>query len=114
MREGEFLMTKTELRKEWAARVAAYKASGQSASAWCAANNLNTRQLWYWLRKYKNTDTPAVMPFQWLSLEVGEPRPGSANESALLVRVGQATVEVKPGFNPALLSDVVRTLSAIC
>ena len=34
--------------------------------------------------------------------------------SALLVRVGRATVEVKPDFDPALLSDVVRTLAALC
>jgi transposase-like protein len=107
-------MTKTELRKEWAERVAAYKASGQKASAWCVAHDLNPRQLSYWLRKYKNTDTSAIMPSQWLSLEVNESRTSSAKGSALLIRVGQATVEVKPGFNPALLSDVVRTLAAIC
>jgi transposase-like protein len=108
-------MTKTELRKEWEARVAAYKASGQSASAWCAANNLKPRQLWYWLRKHKNIETaPAVKPSQWLSVEVSELKPNSAQGSALLVRVGQATVEVKPGFNPALLSDVVRILAELC
>lgn len=106
-------MTKTELRKEWSARVAAYKASGQSASAWCAANNLQPRQLWYWLRKHKNIETPAVKPSQWLSVEVSELKPNSP-QGTLLVRVGQATVEIRPGFNPVLLSDVVRILAELC
>jgi len=106
-------MTKTELRKEWAARVAAYKASGQSASAWCEANNLNPRHLWYWLRKYKNIETPAIKPSPWLSVAVSELKPNST-QGTLLVRVGQATVEIKPGFNTALLSDVVRILAELC
>ncbi len=67
-------MTKTELRKEWEARVAEFKASGQSTSAWCAAHDLKPRQLWYWLRKYKKV-TPTAMPSQWLSVEVDD-RPG--------------------------------------
>ena len=46
-------MTKTELRKEWDARVVAFKASGQSASAWCAVHDLKPLQLWYWLRKHR-------------------------------------------------------------
>lgn len=107
-------MTKAELKKEWEARVAAFKASGQSTSAWCAAHDLQPHQLRYWLRKHKNINKPTVMPSQWLSVELGELEPNSAQGIALLVRVGQATVEVKPGFNPALLSDVVRTLAALC
>jgi len=107
-------MTKAELRKEWALRVAAFKASGQSASAWCVAHDLPPHQLWYWLRKHKSEDTPTVMPPQWLSVEVGELEHSSAQRSALIVRVGQATLEVKPGFNPTLLTDVVRILAALC
>jgi len=107
-------MTKTELRKEWALRVAAYKASGQGASVWCAANNLKPSQLWYWLQKYKNLETLAVKPSRWLSVEVDGLKPGSTQGSDLLVKVGHATIEVKPGFNPSLLSDVVRTLAALC
>ena len=107
-------MTKTELRKEWAERVAAFKASGQSATAWCATHDLKPHQLWYWLKKHKNVDTPTVTPSQWLSLEVGELYHNDHQESALLVRVGQAIVEVKPGFNSSLLCDVVRTLATLC
>jgi hypothetical protein len=108
-------MTKTELRKKWALRVAAYKASGQSTSTWCAANNLKPRQLWYWLQKYKNLETPAVKPSQLLSVEVGGLKTSSTQgDDDLLVKVGRATIEVKPGSNPSLLSDLVRTMAALC
>jgi len=38
----------------------------------------------------------------------------SGQGNGLLVRMGHAVVEVQPGFNPALLSDVVRTLAVLC
>lgn len=104
-------MTKTELRAQWGERVAAFRSSGQSVTSWCAENNLKSNQLWYWLRKYKLVDIPNKMPSQWLSVEIGDLKP-SCQKDVLLVRVGQAVIEVQPGFNPALLSDVVRVLAA--
>jgi hypothetical protein len=35
-------------------------------------------------------------------------------KSRLVVRIGQASVEVEPGFDPKLLADVVRTLQSVC
>lgn len=49
---------------------------------------------------------------QWLSVEIGGLEVSEPQE-ALPVRVGKATIEVRPGFNPKLLSDVVKTLSVI-
>ncbi|MQL53422.1 helix-turn-helix domain-containing protein [Desulfofundulus thermobenzoicus] len=108
-------MTKEELRKTWEERVAAFKASGQTASAWCAAHDLKPHQLFYWLRKYKNNaSAPATAPSQWLTMEIDKQNPDSAQGDSLLIRLGQATIEVKAGFNPILLSDVVRILAGIC
>ena len=36
------------------------------------------------------------------------------DQGALLIRVGEACVEVKPGFDPALLSEIVRVLVTLC
>jgi len=99
-------MTKEELRDFWAARVKEFKESGQSAPAWCAANNIKLHQLRYWLRKEKQTST--VTTLSWLPLNLSNTCP----ETSLLVRVGQVAVEVKPGFDPKLLADVVKVLSA--
>jgi len=105
-------MTRAELRQEWEARVAAYKTSGQSVPAWCAANNIKPNQLWYWLRKLEPAKNAAETSPKWLTMEVDQ-RP-TESESGLFIRVGQATLEVKPGFDQALLADVVRTLAGLC
>jgi transposase-like protein len=103
-------VTNTDIRKEWEARVAKFKSSGQSTTEWCAAYNLKPHQLRYWLRKLKAEHT--VKETQWLSVEVGELK-ASSNSKALPIRIGKATIEVSSGFDPALLSDVVRTLAAL-
>lgn len=41
-------------------------------------------------------------------------QPQENTESLLLVKVGAAVIEIRPGYNPVLLSDVVRTLQALC
>jgi len=106
-------MMKVERQREWEVRIAAFRASGQSTKEWCAGHDLKPYQLWYWIRKHKTMDTPSALPSQWLAVEVGDL--GVVDQrSALLIRVGQATIEVKPGFDATLLSDVIRTLVALC
>lgn len=107
-------MTKTERQKEWENRIAQYRASGQSAKEWCAANNVKPERLWYWLRRYKTKqDTPSMKPTQWLPVEVSKQTPMDQS-NPLLIRVGEASIEVKPGFDPALLSEIVRVLVKTC
>ncbi|NHM26002.1 helix-turn-helix domain-containing protein [Desulfofundulus sp. TPOSR] len=104
-------MTKAEKQKLWETRVAEYRASGQSAKAWCAAHNVTPRQLWYWLRKFKES-SPAGST-RWLPVELSKQSPSDQGDS-LLLKIGQACIEVKPGFDPALLSQVVRVLVSLC
>lgn len=105
-------MTQSENREKWDSRVTAFKASSQSATEWCAAHDLKTHQLRYWIRKFNSADESTVKQTQWLSVEVGELKT-SSHSKALPIRVGKATIEVSPGFDPTLLSDVVRTLAVL-
>jgi hypothetical protein len=105
-------MTKTENREMWEARVTEFKASDQSATAWCAAQGLKIHQLRYWIRKFKSDEESTTNQTQWLSVKIGGLEAGKPQE-ALPVRVGKATIEVRPGFNPALLLDVIKTLSTL-
>ncbi|MCF8012227.1 MAG: helix-turn-helix domain-containing protein [Clostridiales bacterium] len=107
-------MTRAERQKMWKARVAEYRASGQSVREWSAANNVNPGQLWYWLRKYtiNEENIPSEKSPQWLPVEVNEQSRTMDNDNLVLIRVGEASIEVKPGFDPALLSDVVRALTS--
>lgn len=104
-------MNKAEKRKEWEERIAQYRASGQSVREWCAANNVKPERLWYWLRQYKTeNDTCLRQPNQWLPVKVSDHLP-MEKDSALIIKVGVACIEVKPSFDPAVLSQVVRILT---
>jgi hypothetical protein len=95
-------------RQEWESRIAAYKSSGQSAVAWCAENGVKVHQLRYRLgQESKKADSARVT---WLRAPAGE----TTGDGAVLVRVGGSVIEVRPGFDPDLLSLVVRVLAAVC
>lgn len=93
-----------ELRNQWAARVADYRASGLSVSAWCAKQQLKPHQLRYWLKK--DSQTAGDAPARWLSLDLRD-----LAKPPLVIRVGRVIVEVQPGFDRDLLRDVVHTLA---
>jgi hypothetical protein len=103
-------MSRIKQRLEWEKRIEAFKASGLHATAWCKLHELKPHQFNYYLYKDKplKQSTPPVT--QWLSVEIED---SEVNQMpSLLVKVGVATIEVKPGFDPALLCQLVRTLSA--
>jgi hypothetical protein len=113
-KEG-FLMTNTELSNEWGLRIASFKSSGMSITTWCEANDVKLHRFKYWLYKGNNHITAPVAKNskQWLAIE---PAPVVLNiqENVLIVNVGQASIQIKPGFDPVLLSDVVKALAGSC
>ena len=106
-------MTRAERQHERETLVTAYRTSGQTAKEWCCANGLKPNQLKYMLRRERAGKNNSLISTRWLPVEVSTPAPGIHNE-ALLVRVGEACVEVKPGFDPTLFSGVVQVLLTLC
>lgn len=107
-------MTRAERQKEWENRINQYRDSGKSVREWCEANNVRAERLWYWLRRYKtDKNTPLIQSKQWLPVEVREHSPINKDNS-LMIRVGEAQIEVKEGFDPTLLSQVVSALVSLC
>ena len=103
-------MPDLELQREWEARVAEFRASGLSGAKWCQTHGLKTHQFYYWLGKNRAQDAEPAGPAKWLQVEVRKPM----TAAALQVRVGQTIIEVVPGFDPELLTDVVRALGGLC
>lgn len=102
-------MTKDEReanRAAWAKRIADFRASGLSATQWCAANGLKVHQLRYWLKKLE-TPAPSQTAIRWLPVDFSD------HEPALTVRVGPAAIEIRNGFDPELFISVVKTLSRL-
>lgn len=105
-------MTRQQERRQlWEERIAAYRSSGQRVREWCAANDVKPERMWYWLRQVK-TGLPEVES-TWLQavVDFGTVPP---EQTVLVVRVGKAAIEIRPGFHPDLLSQVVQTRSSVC
>lgn len=106
-------MEKTELQMEWERRIAIFKASGQTQSKWCQVNNLSLHQLRYWLKKIELTTKSAAEPSsKWIPVLMEE-SPQVPN-GTLQIKIGQASIEVNPGFDSTFLAAVVRTLKTLC
>jgi hypothetical protein len=106
-------MTDKEQRRQlWAARIADFRASGLTMSAWCTANQCSIDQLKYWLYKAKDKlPSPSTnSSLRWVPLEAIDSQPVAPVSSSLVVWIGQARIELHPGFNPQLLREIVQAL----
>jgi len=101
-----------ERREMWLERVMAFRESGQSVAAWCRAHELKEHQMRYWLRRLSSGSSDVPVSTQWLSMTIDQ-RADSLDQG-ILVQVGQVTIQVRPGFNRALLADVVDALASPC
>lgn len=100
-----------ELRKEWERRIATFRESGETQSKWCQVNDVRLHQLRYWLRKIEHPAKSEVST-RWVPVNLVDV-PCESDEK-LLIKIGDTSIEVKPGFNPSFLADVVRTLRSSC
>ena len=98
-------MTKLERQSLWKTRISEFKASGLSIQVWCANQDVKPYQLWYWLRKDRDVSS-SEHGLSWLPLDLSD----DGVQPTLLVRIGRVAIEVKHGFDPKLLLDVVNTL----
>lgn len=105
-------MTHEERRKVWRDRVAEFHASGESVAAWCRTQDLKEHQLRYWLRRVDAQSQSEPMT-SWLALAVQGGSP-PVSDTGVWVHAGGAAIEVRRGFDPDLLVDVVRALTAPC
>ncbi len=104
-----------ELRQIWRKRVDAFLDSGQSGAKWCTAHEIKEHQLWYWVRRFRDTSTtPSVKPsVNFVPLQVNK-EPTPTGDSPLLVHVSNFAIEVRPGYNEQLLLSLVQTLKSLC
>ncbi len=110
-------MTQVEKRIEWKSRYEAWKQSGQSIAEWCRVQEIKTHQMYYWVQQFdgvedsiesKKTDT------QWLAVQMDDHTLHSEGQESIFIHYGDVSVEVRPGVNIELLSDVVHVLQNQC
>jgi len=107
-------MTQKDKRIEWEARYAAWKESGQSIAAWCRQQEIKAHQMYYWVQQLEHNDIAAETSSetQWLTVQVDEEPFPSSGEGPILLHVGAISVEVRPGADMHLLTDIVHVLQS--
>jgi hypothetical protein len=111
------MKTKKARRQEWIALIENYKASGLTMAAWCSANQFTLHTLKYWLRKLKGTSSTVSTksrPSAFIPLSVGDTASVAAHATPLIVRVREASIELRTGFDPSLFREVVQVLRSTC
>ena len=107
-------MTKAErqeLEATWRERIAEFRSSGMTVSAWAQAHQVSEYQVYYWVRKLRSTQAGSgasgarFVPVTVKGLE------GEAGPAALTVKVGAFALEVRAGCDMELLGRVARTLA---
>ena len=88
-----------------------YHNSGLSAVVWCETNSVKLSTLRYWLRRLKEIDQP-VRELAWATMKRVEKT--TANRSTpVIIRVNDFEISLHQGFEPAVLSAVIKTLQGI-
>ncbi|THF81690.1 IS66 family insertion sequence element accessory protein TnpA [Cohnella fermenti] len=107
-------MAREEVRKKWEERVAAFRSSGEKATRWCKANQVDRRGLYTWMKRLSGSASPTRATSSTTFIKaIVTPEP-KRHPSSLRIRIGAAIIEVEAGFNPALLRDVVQALETVC
>ncbi|TFJ91365.1 IS66 family insertion sequence element accessory protein TnpA [Lentibacillus salicampi] len=109
-------MTQKDKRIEWKARYEAWKASGQSIAEWCRSQEIKDHQMYYWVQQFEHGNHTQETPVetQWLAVQVDDEPLPSSGRGPILLHFGAISVEVRPGANMSLLSDVVHVLQSRC
>jgi len=98
-------LTREEKPSYWQAQVSSWRGSGLSQAQFCRDHNLKVRDFGYWKRKLSRTsDSVRFVPLQVKSSAI---RPSS---SLGLVLDSGLRIEVREGFSPGALKDLIHTL----
>ena len=101
------------LRAAWMKHLAEMKSSGMSGKAWCAHEGISYHKYRYWKARIESSETPSdVRTVQWLALEPASDARACDKDDAITLRIGAVVIEVRRGFDPVLLRDVVQVLSS--
>jgi hypothetical protein len=86
---------------DWSARLSAWRMSGKSGLAWCRDNAISYYQFQYWQKKLRRSG-PLAKSGQFVPLKIAS--------TSLRIECNGVYLHVSPGFDPALLREVVSVL----
>jgi len=103
----------SRLRREdkctfWQEQVSAWRASGLSQARFCRDHGLKVRDFGYWKRKLSLTSSAGFVP-----LRVRGQSASPSSPALCLVLESGLRIEVREGFSPGALRDLIHTLRAL-
>ncbi len=98
----------------WQRQVESFKASGLTREAYSKKNRIQVYRLDYWRKKISRMDKTqeAISAVDWVPLKISN-EPTERN-SHIDLWVGPFRIEIKPGFDPKLLTELLQTMGAGC
>lgn len=85
-----------------------YRASGQTAVAWCSENNLSTNKLRYWLTKCNREEKADSQQESFIEL-----KQTSVKEVPVIVKIGAVSIELYSGFQVETLREAIAAIRSI-
>jgi len=93
--------------KQWAERVRAWRESGQTATAFAAGKDFTEGTLRWWSTELERRARREAVPVARVV------RTPSRESTTIVVTIGAARVEVRAGFDAALLRELVEALGEV-
>lgn len=105
-------MENHELQEKWAKIIAYYRGSGLTAVEWCEEFGCPMGRLKYWITKFDKAKRQPTDETKWAQVEIVEAEP--LKVATISIHVGAARIEVNPGFDHALLANVLKVATTSC
>ena len=107
-------MTRDDVVDVWRERLDAFDQDkdGVSARAWCARHDISLERFYHWRRRLRSEAQADNVGWLTVGVTAAPDRVVISSKSTptVSVRIGEATIDVRPGFDPALLRAVARSL----
>ena len=100
-----------EAASYWQQHIDALQESGLTRKAYCERNQIKISTLDYWRHQLSTSPKQGSKANQagWIPLQLGDDE-----TSGIDLRIGRIVVTVRPGFDPSLLTELLRTIDALC
>lgn len=105
----------TETESKWTERVREWRAGGLSAPEYAKGRGFEASTLRWWASRLDRgvlPASPAKPKPQVRMARIVRVRASNLTTDSLTVRVGSARVDVRPGFDPGLLRELVAALGS--
>ena len=100
-------------RAYWKQHIDSWQQTGLTQAEYCRRHNLKHHQLVYWKKRFLKTETDVTfVPLKFKDL-LDIPSSGPEHASLTLVIDNQFKIEIRAGFDPQLLRQLIFSLRAM-